>query len=121
MRIEKGFTVIAAGLVGVALGVLIAWAVGLAGGGRVQVVEGYAWVNQEGTAIGLSPDGETPGTGYVVAGALWREADGPWHDTLPTCLEPLGTDQRVRLGILRARPQGEFPGRPVVVWLECLD
>jgi hypothetical protein len=121
MKIEKGIVAISAGLVGVALGVLIAWAVGLTGGGRVQVVEGQAWVNQEGTAIGLSPDGETPGTGYVVAGALWREEDGPWHDTFPTCLEPLGTDQRVRLGVLQARPHGEFPGRPVVVWLECLD
>jgi hypothetical protein len=56
----------------------------------------------------------------VVAGALWREQDGSWHDTFPTCLEPLSTGQKVRLGVLDARPQGEAPGRSVVVWLECL-
>jgi hypothetical protein len=121
MRIGKGMVVVAAALVGLALGVLIAWALGLGDGARVQVLEGYAWVNQEGTAVGLSPDGETPGTGYVIAGALWREEGGSWHDTFPTCLEALGTDQKVRLGVLQARPQDEFPGRPVVVWLECLD
>jgi hypothetical protein len=84
-------------------------------------VEGYAYVNASGMAIGLSPDGEAPGTGYVVAGALWREEDGPWHDTFPTCLEPLVTDQRARLGVMQARLQGDAPGRPVVVWLECLS
>ncbi len=121
MRIGKGVVVAAAVLIGVAIGVLITWIVGLAGGTQIQVLEGLAWVNQEGTAIGLSPDGETPGTGYTVAGAMWREQTGSWHDTFPTCLEPLAADQRVRLGVLHTRPQGEAPGRPVVVWLECLD
>ena len=121
MRIRRGIAVIAAVLIGVAVGILITWTVGLADGRQIQVVEGHAWVNQDGMAIGLSPDGETPGASYVVAGALWREHDGPWHDTFPTCLEPLGTGQRVRLGVLNARPQGEAPGRPVVVWLECLE
>ena len=109
-----------AALCGVAIGVLGAWASGL---GRVemQVLEGYAWVNEEGTAIGLSPDGETPGSGYVVGGATWREPAGAWHDTFPTCLDPLGSSQKVRLGVLDAPAQGQAPGRPVVVWLECLD
>lgn len=103
------------------MGVLVTWILGLADGAQIQVLEGYAWVNQEGMAIGLSPDGETPGAGYVVADAAWREQAGPWHDTFPTCLEPLVTGQRVRLGVLHVGPQGETPGRPVVVWLECLD
>ena len=122
MRISrKGVIVFAALLIGVAIGVLVTWAVGLVDGAQIQVLEGYAWVNDGGMAIGLSPDGDTPGASYVVAGALWRELSGPWHDTFPTCLEPLGTSQRVRLGVLNARPQGEAPGRPVVVWLECLE
>lgn len=121
MRIRKGIVVVAAVLVGVVIGVLVTWTVGLADGAQIQVMEGYASVNEEGTAIGLSPDGETPGASYVVAGALWREQDGSWHDTFPTCLEPLSTGQRVRLGVLDARPQGEAPGRAVVVWLECLE
>ena len=120
MKVGKGVIVIAAALIGLALGFFASRALGLDGGGQVQVVEGYAWVNQDGTAIGLSPDGETPGTGYVVAGAMWRKLSGPWRDTFPTCLEPLVTGQRIRLGVLEARPQGEAPGRPVVVWLECL-
>jgi hypothetical protein len=121
MRISKWIIVVAALLIGVAIGVLVAWTVGLADGAKIQVLEGYASVNEEGTAIGLSPDGETPGNGYTVAGALWREQDGSWHDTFPTCLEPLTVGQRVRLGVLDARPQGEAPGRAVVVWLECLE
>jgi hypothetical protein len=118
---SKGVLVIAAFLLGVVLGVLVTWTVGLVNGAQLQILEGYAWVNEAGTAIGLSPDGETAGTSYVVAGALWREQSGSWHDTFPTCLEPLGTGQRVRLGVLNVRPQGEAPGRPVVVWLECLE
>jgi hypothetical protein len=121
MSIRKGIVVIAAFSMGVAIGVLVSWAVGLADGAQTQLLEGYAWVNEEGTAIGLSPDGATTGTSYVVAGAMWREQSGPWHDTFPTCLEAQATGQRVRLGVLDVRPQGEAPGRPVVVWLECLE
>jgi hypothetical protein len=80
VRISKGITVIVALLIGIAMGGLVSWAVGLADGAQVQVLEGHAWVNQERTAIGLSPDGEMPGTGYIVAGAMWREQGGPWHD-----------------------------------------
>jgi len=121
MSIQKGIVAIGTFLIGVAIDILASWAVGLADGAQIQVLDGYAWVNEEGTAIALSPDGETPGASYVVAGALWREQSDPWHDTFPTCLELLASDQRVRLGVLDARPQGEAPGRPVVVWLECLE
>jgi hypothetical protein len=121
LRIRSAFFVIVALLTGVVIGALLTWSVGLGDGARIQPVEGQAWVNEEGTAIGLSPDGETPGSGYVIAGAMWREGTGPWHDTFPTCLEPLTSGQEVRLGVLHVRPQGEAPGRPVVVWLECLD
>jgi hypothetical protein len=118
---SKGIMITAALLVGFAAGVLVTWTIGLTDGTQVQVLEGYAWVNEAGTAIGLSPDRETPGASYVVAGALWREQYGSWHDTFPTCLEPLGAGQRIRLGVLNAHPQGEAPGRQIVVWLECLE
>jgi len=121
MRVTTRMGAIAVFLFGVAVGGIAAWALGLAGGTRVQVLEGYAWANQDGTAIGLSPDQETPGEGYVIAGAMWREQGGPWHDTFPTCLEPVADDQRVRLGVLHAPPTQGAPGRPVVVWLECLE
>jgi hypothetical protein len=121
MKIRRVLVVIAALLIGVAMGFLIGWAVGPADSAQVEVLEGYASVNEEGTAIGLSPDGEGPGPGYVVAGAMWREQDGPWHDSFPTCLDPLVTDQRVRMGVLDTPPQGEAPGRSVVVWLECIE
>ena len=108
-------------LLGLVLGLLIGWVAGRADGTRIQVVEGQVWVNEAATAVGLSPDGRVPAAGYLIAGAMWREQAGPWHDTFPTCLEPLVADQRVRLGILETRPQGDAPGRPVVVWLECLE
>jgi hypothetical protein len=121
MNIRRGIVVIAALLIGVAIGIPVSRAVGLAGGAEVEVLEGYAWVNEGGTAIGLSPDGKAAGPGYVIAGAMWREQSGPWHDTFPTCLQPLATGQKVRMGVLDAPPEGQAPGRPVVVWLECLD
>lgn len=108
-------------LIGVALGIAITWAVGTVGKAETEILEGFAWVNENGTAIGLSPDGETPGPSYVVAGAMWREEGGPWHDAWPTCLAPTMPDQKVRLGLLEVEPQQEAPGRPVVLWLECLD
>lgn len=121
MKIERGVGLVVVTLIGLVMGILIGWAIGQAGGERIQVVEGDVWVNEQGTAIGLSADGEAPGTGYVVAGALWREQGGPWNDTFPTCLEPLVEGQRARLGVLQTRPQDEAPGRTVVVWLECLE
>jgi hypothetical protein len=108
-------------LIGVALGIAVSWAVGTVGKAETEILEGFAWVNENGTAIGLSPDGETPGPSYVVAGAMWREEGGPWHDVWPTCLVPTMSDQRVRLGLLQVEPQEEAPGRAVVLWLECLD
>jgi len=40
---------------------------------------------------------------------------GPWSDKIPTCLEPLTSGQKVRLGVVYAAPTNEGPGRPVVV------
>lgn len=112
--------VVAVLFAGILMGLGGAWTAGVMNRAPVRILEGLAWVNQEGTSIGLSPDGQSPGRTYVVAGALWREAGGPWHDGFPTCLEPMTLNQRVRLGVLRADPSAEAPGRPVVVWLECL-
>jgi hypothetical protein len=120
MKINHRIILIAAFLAGLVLGVLVTGTAVWAVRPQVEVVEGEAWVNQEGTAVGLSPDGKTPGTSYVVAGALWREQAGAWQDTFPTCLEPLADAQSVRLGVMDVRPQGEVPGRQVVIWLECL-
>jgi len=114
-------TLLASMLAGLALAVVAAWSLGLTSRAPMQVVEGLAWVEEGGTSIGLSLDGEKPGPAYFVAGALWREEDGTWHDTFPTCLVPLTPNQRVRLGVLPAAGQGAALERPVVVWLECLD
>ena len=120
MKIGSKAILIVVFLTGLALGSLVTGTVAWAGRPQVEIVEGEAWINQEGTAIGLSPDGETPGTGYVIAGAMWRKQSGAWQDRFPTCLEPLADEQRVRMGVLEVRPQGQAPGRQVVVWLECL-
>ena len=77
MRISRGISYIVAALIGLAIGISIGWTIGLANGSRIKVVEGDVWVNEEGTAIGLSPDSEAPGIGHIVAGAMWREQDGP--------------------------------------------
>ena len=120
MKVGSIAILIVAFLAGLALGVLVTGTVAWAARPQVEIVEGQAWVNQEGTAVGLSPDGETPGSSYVVAGAMWREGAGSWQDTYPTCLEPLADDQSLRMGVIDVGPQGGGPGRQVVVWLECL-
>jgi hypothetical protein len=113
-------------LSGLVLGAGTLWLVGFIEGPEtlgyrlVNVVEGTTTaVNADGSAIGLTHDGEA-GEGYVVAGATWRGLDGSWSDQFPTCLEPSSSGQRVRLGVFEAPPPGGAPGRPVVVWLECL-
>jgi len=89
-----------------------------------RVVEGWAQPNATGTAIGLhdSPDAER-GEGYIIAGADWRRAEGPWNDgtSSPTCI---GTDPaamtHVRLGVVTVKVQ-EGSTREQVVWLQCLE
>ena len=109
-------------LLGIGIGVLATSVLGKSSDASVDIVEGYVnGVNWNGTAIGVSPENTGAGDGYVIAGAMWRQSGGPWHDTFPTCLEPLTSGQHVRLGVVHAEPTEWAPGRPVVVWLEQLD
>ena len=108
-------------VVGAGIGGGSVWNLERARGSRPDIREGYATiVNESGTAIGFARAPGGAGEGVVIAGALWRDADGPWHDSFPTCLRPLTGGQRVRLGVVDVRPIGDKPGRPVVAWLECL-
>jgi len=111
----------AAFIIGIAVGALAFWAVGHSRNAPVQIIEGYAEVNQDGTAISLFPEHGEEGEGYIIAGATWRKTSGPWNDTFPTCLEPLTTNNKVRMGIVEVAP-GEYTiGRTAVVWIEALD
>ena len=88
------------------------------------VVEGYSnGANSDCTAIGVSREPTGPGEGYVIAGAIWREFGGSWHleDTRPPSLAQPNTGQKVRLGVVYARPVGDAPGGPVVAWIEVLS
>ncbi len=111
--------------IGIATGAVITWAIGPFGDARVHVLEGYASTNYDGTAIGFSEKPMGDQKGYGIAGALWRDLDGPWNNApdnkSPTCLKPLTDNQKVRLGVVKVAPRQEAPGRDVVVWLECLD
>jgi len=87
------------------------------------IVEGYAHgTNYDGTAIGVSKELGGLGEGYVIAGAMWREFDGPWHDSgVPPSLAQPNTGQKVRLGIVYVKPTQDKPGSPVVAWFEVLE
>lgn len=105
-------------VLGIALGAIVTWAVVSSGDARVHIVEGHvSSVNWDGTAISLAENNE----GYIIAGATWRTGSGPWNETFPTCLEPLTSGQKVKLGIVNAAATDGAFGRSVVVWLECLD
>jgi len=120
--IRDSVKVILAFVVGILIGVGLAWGALAARGTRVEILEGYTTnVDQAGIGIGVATSPDGPGRGYSVAGAFWREGDGAWHTSGPTCLEPLSSGQRVRLGVVQVKTTGEAPGREIVVWLECLD
>jgi hypothetical protein len=107
-------------LVGIAVGAGITWAVGVFSGPQFKIVEGYTTnVDLDGEAIGLAEQPGGPGVGYQIAGAWWREQDGPWHTHGPTCLEPLTSGQKVRLGVVHFKTS-EAPRGNAVVWLECV-
>jgi hypothetical protein len=109
-------------VLGIVIGVAATWGFHALRGTQAQVVEGYTTnVNEAGMAIGLAADPDGRGKSYSIAGALWREEEGPWQTSSPTCLEPLASGQRVRVGVVEVKPKMEAPGREVVVWLECLD
>ena len=92
----------------------------------VRVVEGWAY--QAGTSGGIGCCGESwgeaGGSGYDVAAVLWRDLGGPspsWTeaDDSPECLGA-NTPVLIRMGVVDVRPNGDAPGGPRVVWLECL-
>lgn len=109
-------------VIGTAIGAGGVWGLVAVRGSGVEIIEGYTTnVDESGTGIGLAREPDGPGKGYTVAGAFWREAGGPWHTSGPTCLEPLTSGQRVRMGVVRVEPRMEAPGREIVTWLECVD
>jgi hypothetical protein len=88
------------------------------------IVEGYSnGANYDGTAIGVSKSKDLgAGEGYVIAGAKWREFDGPWHlDGTPPSLAQPNIGQKVRLGVVYVKPTQEAFGGPVVAWIEVLS
>jgi hypothetical protein len=119
---NNNLRILAAFIIGIIVGAVAFWAIGQSSNNSVQIMEGYADVNIDGTAIGFYPEiGAEEGEGYIIAGAEWRENGGPWNLNFPTCLEPLSTNNKVRLGVIQAAPTEDAPGRTVVVWLESLD
>ena len=107
-------------LVGIALGTGITTTIGIFSGPQFEIVEGYTTnVDLDGEAIGLAPEISGQGVGYQIAGAWWREKDGPWHTHGPTCLEPLTSGQKVRLGVVHLGTSAA-PRANAVVWLECV-
>jgi hypothetical protein len=122
MKMNTKFGLIVLFAFGMAVGVAITCVFGPFCDVRVHVLEGYInAVNQDGTAIGITIEPGGQPEAYIIAGATWREHGGPWSDKFPTCLEPLTSGQKVRLGVVYTAPTNGGPGRPVVVWLECLD
>ncbi len=94
--------------------------IGPLGKAHVHVVEGYVnGVNNDGTKIGVSPRLGDPGEGYRIGDADWRQSGQSWNDTHPTCLGPLTSGQRVRLGLVDVALSENAAGRTMVVWLEC--
>jgi hypothetical protein len=115
-------------LVGIVIGALATWGLisllsTIPHSVMPYIVEGYSHgTNYDGTAMGVSKELGGPGEGYVIAGAIWREFGGPWHDggTPPSLAQP-NTGQKVRLGVVYVKPIQEALGGAVVAWIEVLS
>jgi hypothetical protein len=104
---------VAATLVGLVLGAVLTFLV-MSREPKIEVKEGRAFANHDGSAIGFrSGDAETE-DGY----SLLPEQKGG-DSSLPTCIEPLKTTP-VRIGTVHIAPKGDISGREVLVWIECL-
>lgn len=125
MNRRMNLTIVGALILGIIVGVTISQFLDDDNSAKPYIVEGYCTcVNADGTAIGVSSEKGGAGEGYVIAGAMWRDANNAWTawtSGLPTCLEPLTSGKRVRLAVIDAEPTESGIGRPVVVWFECLD
>jgi hypothetical protein len=92
---------------------------------RVEVVNGVtSAVNATGTSIGIRDMGGHFVAGYSVSGAIWSRQSESWHDPIGgdsnrSCLIPLSSGQKLRLGVVNV-PAGHAPGGPRVVWFQCL-
>lgn len=85
-----------------------------------EVLAGYTTiVNQDGTVMGFAEDRGGEGEEYDISGAHWKAEEGPWMDTMPTCVMPLSSGQPVRLGIAHLEQPGDMSDMSVVVWVEC--
>ncbi|MFN8110663.1 MAG: hypothetical protein U0Y82_12590 [Thermoleophilia bacterium] len=79
-------------------------------------------VNIDGTALGLTVPGQTPGMGYAIAGADWQDCSGgTCGDTheggdRPGCLPPLSSGQLLEVVIVDA-PVPNVDGQ-VESWVE---
>lgn len=104
--------IVVAGIVGIIIGAGAMWFVGDQTQG-IDYVEGFAYANSTGDAIGLSEEKDGRGEGYSL---LPQVGDG--EGELPTCMEPLKVTP-VRLGIIHIDPQDELFGRDVVVYVDC--
>ncbi|RSM84022.1 hypothetical protein DL991_00585 [Amycolatopsis sp. WAC 01375] len=90
---------------------------------RPTTVEGWAWPNSAGNTVWLTetPDGNSKGDGFILAGARWTSADNLWRDgsSGPTCV---GTNTmaatHVRLGVVDVQADGMSWRH--AVWLRCL-
>ena len=110
-------------VVGIAIGALAMWGFSLSQGIKPEIVEGYSTgTNYNGTALGVSKEIGGGGEGFSIAGAMWREYGGAWHQTgTPPSLAWPSTGQKVRLGVVWTEPTKDAPGLAIVVWLEVLS
>ena len=110
-------------VVGIIIGAVSMWGYGTAQGIEPYVIEGYSsGTNYDGTAIGISQEVGGGGTGFSIAGVMWREFGGPWHDYgTPPSLEWPSYGQHIRMGVVDYEPSEIAPGSSAVVWLEVID
>jgi hypothetical protein len=79
-------------------------------------------VNDDATAVGFRPDGQTgDGYGLEIGTRYWVDRDGRTFggDTTPGCLQPGTFGQRVQLGVVSIRRGSPGPDK-LVVWVRCL-
>jgi hypothetical protein len=94
---------------------------------RIKVVNGYTTgVDATGSAIGVRDSQGRWIGGYWLSGARWSPATENWHEGFDasqdkSCVPPLSSGQKLRLGIVDVPATDTVPGGPMIVWFQCLS
>lgn len=74
-----------------------------------------------GAAMAFQSSGSANGTSYAwSADTMWESANGAIHDSgAVACLQPSDRRNKITIGVVVVKPQGDMPGTDLIAWVKC--